>query len=101
MMSDDVKELPVDIDESEREAWEAWLANGNDDDSAEQFRDAYVGEHLTLESYAEDFIAECYEVPEWCEYYIDYSAMVRDWQYNGDIWVEESATGGYHIFRGW
>ena len=98
-MSDDVIELPAGIDESQREAWQLWLANGNDDDSAEQFEDSYAGEWASLEEYAENFVSECYEVPEWCEYYIDYEAMARDWEYGGDIWSATDGYGYYHVFR--
>ena len=98
-MSDDVTELPDGIDESEREPWQIWLANGNDDDTVDEFRDAYAGEWTTIEEYAEQFISECYDVPEWCEYYIDYEAMARDWQYGGDIWCERDESGYYHVFR--
>ena len=45
-MSDDTQ-LPDGVDESEREAFEAWLANGNEPD-ADEFRDAYAGEWSTL-----------------------------------------------------
>ena len=97
-MSDDVKELPAGVDESERNAWECWLANGMDED-AEQFIDSYAGQWGTLEEYAEDFISSCYDIPEWCEYYIDYERMSRDWELGGDIWVANSETYTIHVFR--
>ena len=98
-MSDDVKELPADIDESQRDAWQCWLANGNDEDSADDFLDCYAGEWLNTQEYAENVISECYEVPEWCEYYIDYEMMARDWELAGDIWVANSETYTVHVFR--
>lgn len=97
-MSDDVKELPDGIDESMRDAWQAWLANGMDED-ADQFVDAYAGEWNSLADYAEEFVSDCYDVPEWCEYYIDYAAMGRDWDLAGDIWTAESDTFSIYVFR--
>lgn len=98
-MSDDVKELPDGVDESMRGAWEAWLANGCDED-ADEFTDSYAGEWLNLEDYAEEFVRDVYDVPEWCEYYIDYEKMARDWQYGGDIWTADSDTYTLYVFRG-
>ena len=98
-MSDDVKELPTEIDESLRDAWQCWLANGCDED-ADQFLDSYAGEWGTVEEYAEEFVSDVYTVPEWCQYYIDYKLMARDWEMNGDIWVANSETYTIHIFRG-
>ena len=97
-MSDDVVELPTEIDESQREAWQAWLANGCDD-NPEQFIDAYAGEWLNLAEYAENLCSDCYDIPEWCEYYIDYEAMGRDWDLSGDIWTAQSDTYTLYVFR--
>lgn len=94
-MSDEV-ELPAEVDESERGAWEAWLANGNDADSAEDFRDAYAGIWTTAGEYCESMFEESEFDNVW--YYIDWDVMARDWQLNGDMWTEETVDG-VHIFR--
>lgn len=96
-MSDDV-ELPDEVDESEREAWEFFIANMGSNVTGEDFREAYAGEWTTLEDYADEFIREIYDVPEWVEYYIDLSSMARDWELNGDIWTERG-YGCVHVFR--
>ena len=96
-MSDDI-ELPDGVDESEREAWQAWLANGMNED-AEEFRDAYAGEYATLEDYAYEFISDCYEVPEWVENYIDYKSFARDLDLGGDIWYGQNDYGVVYVFR--
>jgi antirestriction protein len=98
-MSDDVKELPVEIDESQRDAWQCWLENGMEED-ADQFLDSYMGEWSTVAEYAEEFVHDNYDVPEWCQYYIDYELMARDWDLSGDIWTANSETYTIHIFRG-
>lgn len=94
-MSDDT-ELPDGVDESEREAFEAWIANGNEPD-ADEFRDAYAGEWSTLGEYCEEMFDEREFENVW--YYIDFDLMARDWQLNGDIWAERASGGTYHVFR--
>ena len=98
-MSDDVKELPDGVDESMRGAWQAWLAEGMDED-ADAFADSYAGEWLNIEEYAEDFISSCYTIPDWVEGYIDYEQMTRDWEICGDIWTANSDTYTLYVFRG-
>ena len=96
-MSDEV-ELPGGIDESERGAWEVFYANIGSD-SADDFRDAYAGEWSSLEDYADEFVRESYEIPEWVEYYIDLSSMARDWELNGNIWTERASGGSFYVSR--
>lgn len=95
-MSDET-ELPSEVDETERGAWEAWLSNGNDED-AEAFRDAYAGEWDDVADYVADQFDEREFENVW--YYIDWDDMARDWQLNGDIWVASSGNSNY-IFRGY
>lgn len=96
-MSDEV-ELPDGIDESEREAWDAWLAYGYDADNVDGFRDAYAGTYYKVWEYVEEVVRDVEQIPSYLEYYIDWDSMARDWELNGDIWTE-SSTSGYHVFR--
>jgi antirestriction protein len=97
-MSDEV-ELPDEVDESERDAWSAWLANGNTDDSADEFRDAYAGEWSSLEEYAEESFRECYDIPEYLDYYIDWGKVARDLDYSGDVWTATASGSSFYVFR--
>lgn len=97
-MSDEI-ELPDEVDESERGAWDAWLANGNTDDSADDFRDAYAGEWSSLEDYAEEFFADVYDIPEHLANYIDYGLVARDLEYGGDVWTSNASGGSFYVFR--
>lgn len=96
-MSDDTQ-LPDGVDESEREPFDIWVHNGNDGDDADGFRDAYVGEWHDVSDYVEELVRDVNDIPEWVEYYIDWVAMARDWEINGDIWTERSLNGVY-VFR--
>jgi len=97
-MSDDTQ-LPDGVDESERGAWEAWLANGAPED-ADLFRDTYYGEYGKVSDFVEEQVTETQDIPGFLEWYIDWELMARDWEINGDIWTERT-TNGYHIFRAW
>ena len=97
-MSDDTQ-LPDGVDESEREAFEAWIANGNDADDADGFRDAYAGQWFEVADYIEEWYRDTgADIPSWLEYYVDWKALARDWELNGDIWTETTSSG-IHIFR--
>lgn len=99
-MSDDVTELPDGLDESEREAWEIWLSNGNDAD-ADSFRDSYMGcSWNNPADYVEEITRDCYDIPEAVIYYIDWDAMANDWRMSGDIWWEFTEMGVTHLFMG-
>lgn len=100
-MSDDVQ-LPDEVDESEREAWEVYVANvGAEYADGDGFRDAYAGEYSSVAAYAEEVTRECYDIPSWVDSYIDWEYMARDWELSGDIWTER-AGGNYtvYVFRG-
>ena len=98
-MSDDLVQLPDGVDESEREAWEAYVGNGYDAD-ADWFRERYLGcEWDSVEDYVEEFVRDNYDLPEVVTYYIDWESMARDWQMNGDFWHHVGSLGAIHIFR--
>jgi antirestriction protein len=97
-MSDEV-ELPDEVDESERGAWDAWLANGNTDDSADDFRDAYAGEWMSLEDYAEQLFNDVYDIPAYIINYVNWELVARDLEY-GDVWTANTRGGNsFYVFR--
>lgn len=96
-MSDETQ-LPDEVDESEREAFDIWVANGNDSDDGDGFRDAYCGQWFDVADYVEDLCSDTEDIPSWLEYYVDWKSMARDWELNGDIWTETTASG-IHVFR--
>ena len=99
-MSDDTQ-LPDEVDESEREAWEAYVSNvGAEYADGDGFRDAFAGEYHSVAEYVEEVVTECNEIPSFLEYYVDWVSMARDWELNGDVWIERT-TNGYFVFRGY
>ena len=99
-MSDDVTALPDGVDESEREAWDIWLSDGNEAD-ADSFRDSYVGcAWENPAEYVEELVRDMYTIPNEIDWYIDWESMADDWRANGDIWWEHTTIGVTHLFRG-
>ena len=62
------------------------------DDAKDAFRESFVG-GTTLEEYAEEFMHEAYDIPDFLVNYIDYKAFARDLSYEG-FWEDN----GY-VFR--
>jgi len=96
-MSDDTQ-LPDWVDESEREAYEAYLAYGYDEDE-DSFREAFAGEYTDRGDYAEELTRECYEIPSYLDYYVNWESMEHDWELSGDITTERLNSGTYLVFR--
>jgi antirestriction protein len=92
-------ELPHGIEEDERDAWEAWLGNGNDDDTVDEFHDAYSGAWDSVGDFVREMI-EDQDIADNISPYVDWDWMARDWQLSGDIWVER-VNGVAHVFRGY
>lgn len=80
-----------------------WAANlldyfSGDVDYAIQVAEGYAGSNTSVENWVEEFYRETNPpIPASLEYYIDWHAMARDWQYDGNIIVIESC-GEIHVF---
>lgn len=71
-------ELLASADDSEREAFIAWLALGMGED-LEAMREAYIGEFSTYSDLAEYFVESgALEIPDNIRSYFDYEAYGRD-----------------------
>ena len=86
-------ELVASADDSEREAFIAWLALGGDKD-LEAMREAYWGEFNTYTELAEYFIDELgsFNIPDNIRPYFDFEAYGRDLSY-------DFMSHGSHYFR--
>ncbi|MCV6576745.1 MAG: antirestriction protein ArdA [Cohaesibacter sp.] len=77
------------------------ILNHNDLDmerSKQALDDGYVGQYESLADYAEQITTETADIPKHLEYYIDYEAMGRDMELNGDVYTVETGYQEVHIF---
>ncbi|MBS7457712.1 antirestriction protein ArdA [Coralloluteibacterium stylophorae] len=96
-------EAVEDMDESDREAFDAWIDNysGSDPDDTEKFREEYQGCFNTLTDYAEHIVEELgllVGVPDRIANYFDYESFGRDLRLGGDVWTHEG-DHGLHVFN--
>ncbi len=70
---------------------------GNLDD-AKAALENYMGCYESLEDYARQTTEETSEVPEHLAYYIDYEAMGKDIENNGDVFTISTRYDEVHIF---
>ena len=71
---------------------------GGDMGEAEAAFENYAGEYLSLADFAEDLTGETTQIPESLVNYIDYEAMGRDMDLNGDVLAIEAGFEQVHIF---
>lgn len=74
---------------------------GQDLEDARKAFEEYCGEFESVADYTEQLTADCGpEIPETLRHYIDYAAMGRDMEINGDVFTIEMGHNCVHIFRG-
>ncbi|MFA7440345.1 MAG: antirestriction protein ArdA [Sphingomonadaceae bacterium] len=74
--------------------------SGNLDEAREAMTDRYMGQHATLADYMQELTEETTTIPHALRYYIDYQAMARDAELNGDLFTVSTAWDAVHIFAG-
>jgi len=72
-----------------------------DFDEANEMLERYTGTHSSAAYFAEELTLETTEIPSNLAYYINYEAMARDMQMNGDIVVYQKGYQEHHIFWGY
>ena len=94
-----VHELAIFVEEHGVLGAEVLTYYGNSlDDAREALTDRYHGVFSSVADFAETLTTETMEVPESLALYIDYAAMARDMELNGDIFTIETAWNEVHIF---
>lgn len=73
---------------------------GDLEEAREAMADRYMGEHASLADYVQDVTEECTVIPQTLRYYIDYRAMARDAELNGDLFTVSTAFDVVHVFAG-
>lgn len=73
---------------------------GDLDEAREALADRYLGEHPSLADYVQEVTEETTAIPQPLRYYIDYAAMARDAELNGDLFTVSTAFDVVHVFAG-
>jgi len=71
---------------------------GGDLEDAEAAFEHYAGHHKSLADFAQELTEETTEIPSSLVYYIDYDAMARDMELNGDLFTIELGFEDVHVF---
>lgn len=71
---------------------------GDIEEATAAMEDQYRGCYTSLESFAEELYAECYEIPKYLQNYIDYEAIARDMELSGDVFTIETRFDEIHVF---
>jgi antirestriction protein len=74
--------------------------SGDLDEAQEAITDRYMGEHSSLADYVQELTEETTTVPQPLRYYIDYKAMARDAELNGELFGICTAHDVVHVFAG-
>jgi antirestriction protein len=69
-----------------------------DMNEAENAMQNYMGEFRYLSEYAEDLMEDLVRIPDNLAPYIDYEAMARDMEFNGDIFTLKTGYKEVHVF---
>lgn len=68
------------------------------DEAREVIEYHYLGCYENLSDYAEELTSQSCEIPSCLVYYIDYEAMARDMEINGEFYSIQTAYDEHHLF---
>jgi antirestriction protein len=71
---------------------------GGDLEDAEAAFENYAGQHQSLVDFVQELTEETTEIPKSLIYYIDYAAMARDMELNGDLFAIELGFEDVRVF---
>lgn len=74
--------------------------SGDLDEAREALEDRHLGEYGSLAVYVQEVTEETTTIPSSLRYYIDYQAMARDAEMNGDLFTVQTAWDAVHVFAG-
>ena len=90
----------LELDEDERDMLEAYQNCMSEDATIEDAREAYRGKYDNKRDFAEEWheeIGDLENVPKSLRYCIDWDAVVRDMEYNGDFMFHRM-NGDLYVF---
>lgn len=73
---------------------------GELEEAQEAINERYHGEFSDLADYVQEITEECIAIPESLRFYIDWKAMARDAEMNGDLITIETGHDQIHVFAG-
>lgn len=74
--------------------------DGGLDEAREAMVDRYLGEHASLADYVQQQTEHSTAIPHALRSYIDYGAMARDAELNGELFTVSTAYDVVHVFAG-
>lgn len=74
--------------------------SGDLEEAQEALSDRYMGEHASLADYLQEMTEETTAIPPQLQYYIDWQAMARDAEINGELFAVSTGANASHIFVG-
>lgn len=74
--------------------------SGDLGEATEAMTDRYLGAYASLADYVQEQTEETVTIPASLRYYIDYQAMARDAELNGDLFTVSTASDEVHVFSG-
>jgi antirestriction protein len=67
--------------------------------ATEMMEHYHLGEYESAADYAQEIIEETQNIPDHLAYYIDYEAMARDMELNGEVFIVKTEDNRTHLFR--
>ena len=74
--------------------------SGDLDEAREALSDRYMGEHPSLADYVQELTEETTAIPSALRFYIDWRAMARDAELNGELFAVSTGWNTTHVFAG-
>lgn len=71
---------------------------GDLDEAREALNDGYLGSYSSLADYVQELTEETTAIPQALRFYIDWQAMARDTEMNGDLFTIETGHQQTHVF---
>lgn len=74
--------------------------NGDLEEARSALDDRHLGQYQSLADYVQDVTEETNAIPQSLRYYIDWQAMARDCELNGELFTIQTAHDAVHVFAG-
>ena len=71
------------------------------DEATEALTERYHGCFKSLADYVQEITEDTLTIPQTLQYYIDWQAMARDAELNGDLFTISTVHDEVHVFAGW